>query len=108
MTNNKDFDLPPSYDEAVHSSSSSNSNRPNHSLQPPAPPARSQTNRPPPPPPPPSHPPTSSSSSSNANLYTNNLNLPFTYKRGYYCSKCKNSGYKKMEIFVINVGKHFI
>lgn len=94
MTNNKDFDLPPSYDEAVHSSSSSNSNRPNHSLQPPAPPARPQTNRPPPPPPP-SHPPTSSSSSSNANLYTNNLNLPFTYKRGYYCSKCKNSGYKK-------------
>ncbi|KHC32769.1 hypothetical protein MGQ_04405 [Candida albicans P76067] len=89
MTNNKDFDLPPSYDEAVHSSSSSNSNRPNHSSQPPAPPARPQTNRPP------SHPPTSSSSSSNANLYTNNLNLPFTYKRGYYCSKCKNSGYKK-------------
>lgn len=91
MTNNNDFDLPPSYDEAVNSSSSSNSNstRPNQSSsQPPAPPARPQTNRPQPPPP-------SSSSSSNANLYTNNLNLPFTYKRGYYCSKCKNSGYKK-------------
>ena len=101
MTNNKDFDLPPSYDEAVHSSSSSNSNRPNHSSQPPACSGKPQTNRPP------SHPPTSSSSS-NANLYTNNLNLPFTYKRGIIVLNVKILAIRKMEIFVINVGKHFI
>lgn len=29
-----------------------------------------------------------------SDLYTNNTNLPFSYTRGYYCKKCKNSGYK--------------
>lgn len=33
-------------------------------------------------------------SPNNAELYTNNPNLPFNYTRGYYCKKCKNSGYK--------------
>ncbi|EMG46568.1 hypothetical protein G210_3200 [Candida maltosa Xu316] len=36
-----------------------------------------------------------SSSSISANLYTNNPDLPFNYVRGYYCKKCKNSGYKR-------------
>ncbi|ODV87276.1 hypothetical protein CANARDRAFT_5823 [[Candida] arabinofermentans NRRL YB-2248] len=41
--------------------------------------------------------PTSSSSSSGRkteDLYTNNLSLPWRYPKRYYCSKCKNTGYK--------------
>ncbi len=30
-------------------------------------------------------------------LYTNNLNLPWRYPRGYFCQKCKNTGYKRRD-----------
>lgn len=35
------------------------------------------------------------SSTPNSLLYSNNPNLPFEYPRGYFCSKCKNTGFKE-------------
>ncbi|RCK65183.1 Proline-rich protein HUA1 [Candida viswanathii] len=37
---------------------------------------------------------TNDSQYQSSDLYTNNKNLPFNYTRGYYCKKCKNSGYR--------------
>lgn len=77
--------IPPPHPPRPTSSSSSSYQRPQ---QPPA-----QPQRPPQRPPRPSGA-SSSASSSTASLYTNNPNLPFNYTKGYYCQKCKNTGFK--------------
>ncbi|OBA19339.1 hypothetical protein METBIDRAFT_26574, partial [Metschnikowia bicuspidata var. bicuspidata NRRL YB-4993] len=91
---------PPSYEEALNS--------------PPVPPGRPQadpqenpySSAPPPQPPRPQAPvfpnrpqqpqgPGHTQNPQSALLYTNNPNLPFDYPRGYYCNKCKNTGFRE-------------
>ncbi|VEU20133.1 DEKNAAC100939 [Brettanomyces naardenensis] len=79
-------DAPPSYEQAmsdpsidVNQPQSANYARPTVS----APPARPQL---------PVRPPVNTAAQ---DLYTNNLNLPWRYPKGYYCKKCKNTGYDK-------------
>lgn len=84
---------PPSYSEVIQETHSNSSPAPSH------PPAR----------PPRPDPPSSCSNCKDPeckngskcekakrqnDLYTNNLNLPWRYSRGYYCKKCNNTGYK--------------
>lgn len=103
----EDYDLPPSapppsYEEALSAPPVAPARPAQDSLQ-------GSFSHAPPPPPRPQGPTYSSipqnipsqnhtnGSPANANslLYTNNPNLPFDYPRGYFCSKCKNTGFKE-------------
>ncbi|ODV95074.1 hypothetical protein PACTADRAFT_50893 [Pachysolen tannophilus NRRL Y-2460] len=96
---------PPSYEEVLNEETgSSSSARPASSVRP--------STRPPARPPaaveasqssqklsgnsvPPKHSQQSHNSSTDASdIYTANLDLPFRYPKGYFCKKCKNTGYK--------------
>ncbi|EGW31111.1 uncharacterized protein SPAPADRAFT_142630 [Spathaspora passalidarum NRRL Y-27907] len=104
---NKDDDLapadaPPSYAEAVSTQATGMTNGGSSSYSqhsappPPAPrpqPPQSSYRPPPPPTRPPQQPPRPQQSSTSS-LYTGNTNLPFSFPKGYLCSKCKNTGYK--------------
>ncbi|CUM62787.1 uncharacterized protein PRCAT00000345001 [Priceomyces carsonii] len=107
IDNDSPSEPPPSYDEVISESknnsyhglstpdSDASYSRPSLSVPPPRP------TRPPARPPRPSsvlqvdsQRPEALQASSSSSLYGNSANLPFHYTRGYFCQKCKNTGYK--------------
>lgn len=85
-------ELPPSYEEAVLQSNTGVYERPATNPTPPPRPQRPSSSAPS------AHsqngPPPTNKPSNTGSLYTNNDALPFRYPQGYFCDKCKNTGYK--------------
>ncbi|KAI5956319.1 hypothetical protein KGF54_000794 [Candida jiufengensis] len=84
--NNQNEELPPTYEEALHTPSPGSSTSHHQQHQ-----SSSQSyNRPSPQP----HPSQNYSYTTSSAPPSTNPNLPFVYPKGYHCHKCNNTGYK--------------
>lgn len=86
---------PPTYEEAISSSTLSFQNTGNSEQVPEYSANHSRPPIPPPHPPSvPSRPPNQPPRPNENDIYTANLDLPWRYRKGIFCKRCKNTGYK--------------